>query len=87
MLLMFAALLGIFCGLNYSFLILVPVSLVVGLTCGAQALIDGRTILSAFGAIILPAFSIQAGYVIGLVARETKNQFLTRLHGVQSRQV
>jgi hypothetical protein len=87
MLLISAGALGAFLGLNYNFLVLVPVTLVLVLTFGGQALMDGQTILSALVTAILPSISMQAGYMVGLTAREMTQQFLARFSGAQSRRI
>jgi hypothetical protein len=68
-LLIVAALAGIFFGLYYNFLVLIPVTLAAAITCSVAALLNGQGAGSAFFAIIIPAIGLQGGYMIGLTSR------------------
>jgi hypothetical protein len=69
-LLIAACLAGIFFGLYYHFLILVPVTLVAGLTCSLTALLLEQDVQSTLLAVALPAVGLQAGYMLGLASRD-----------------
>jgi hypothetical protein len=78
---------GIFFGLYYNFLILIPTTLVATIVCSASALLGGHSASSALLAIVIPAISLQAGYMVGLAGRDLLSQFLARLNGAQSKRV
>jgi hypothetical protein len=86
-LLIVASLAGIFFGLYYNFLVLVPLTLAAAITCSTVALLDGGSALSAVFAIIIPAIGLQGGYMIGLTSRDIFSQFVNRHNGVQSKRV
>lgn len=86
-LLICASLAGIFFGLYYNFLVLVPVTLAAAITCGAAASLDGHSAWSALSAIIVPAIGLQGGYMIGLTGRDFLSQFLARNGSVQSKRI
>lgn len=85
MLIVLASLAGIFVGLNFRVIALLPLILFGG---GAYAVLSieqgaGATAL----AIAIAAASAQGGYMIGLTGRDLFAQVLTRLNIAQSRRV
>ncbi len=85
MLIVLASLAGVFIGLNFKAVTLVPVFL-FGLAAYAVLSIDhgfGPT----FVAIVVAAISIQGGYMVGLTGRDLFANILTRLNIVQSKRV
>jgi hypothetical protein len=86
-LLIVACLAGIFFGLYYNFLVLIPLTLAAAVTCSAAALFHGQSFSTALLAIVIPAVGLQGGYMIGLISRDILGQFLSRLTGVQSKRV
>jgi hypothetical protein len=78
---------GIFFGLYYNFLVLIPLTLAAAATCSAAALLHGQSISSALLAIVIPAVGLQGGYMIGLTGRDFFDQLLARFSGVQSKRV
>jgi hypothetical protein len=82
-----ALLAGIFLGLYFHFLVLIPLTLLAAITSSAMALMDGQTAMSALIAIIIPAVGLQGGYMIGLTSRDVLSQFLSRDTGIQSKRV
>jgi hypothetical protein len=85
-LLIVACLAGIFFGLYYNFLVLVPLALAAALTCSAVAVTHGESISAALLAIVVPTVS-PGGYMIGLTGRDLLSQFLSRPGGAQSKRV
>jgi hypothetical protein len=85
-LLIVASLAGIFFGLYYNFLVLVPVTIASAITCGIAASWDGHSAWSALFGIVVPAIGLQGGYMIGLTSRDLF-QFLTRNDSIQSKRV
>jgi hypothetical protein len=86
-LLIVSCLAGIFFGLYYKFLVLIPLTLAAAITCSAAALLHGQTISASLFAIVVPAVGLQGGFMIGLTGRDLLSQFVSRLSGVQSKRV
>lgn len=86
-LLIVASLAGIFFGLYYKFLVLVPITLAAAIASSFAALWDGHSVWSALFSIVLSAVGLQGGYMIGLTSRDLLGQFQTRNHDVQSRRI
>jgi hypothetical protein len=85
MLIIFTCIAGVLLGLTYSVFVLLPLTLIGG---AAYAFLFGAegptaTILS----IAMLAFSLQAGYMLGLMGRFRLIQLRSRLGGVQSKRV
>jgi hypothetical protein len=87
LLLIVSCLAGIFFGLYYNFLILIPLTLAIAIACSAAAILQGQAISAALFAIVVPAVGLQGGFMIGLTGRDLLGQFVTRLSGVQSKRV
>ena len=86
-LLIVACLAGIFFGLYYNFLVLIPLTLATAVTCSAYAALHGQSFSFALFTIVVPAVGLQGGYMIGLTGRELFSQFIARLHVVHSKRV
>jgi hypothetical protein len=86
-LLIVASVAGIFFGLYYNFLVLIPLTLAAAAACSAAALLHGQTVSAALFAIVIPAIGLQGGYMIGLTSRDVLSQFLSRLNAAQSKRV
>jgi cytochrome c biogenesis protein CcdA len=86
-LLIVALLAGIFFGLYYKFLILIPVTLATAIASSASALWDGHSAWSALFSIALSAAGLQGGYMIGLTGRDLFGQVMPRNDGVQSKRI
>lgn len=87
MLLITAAGAGIFFGLYYNFLVLVPIALAATIVCCASAVLSGASAASALLTMIVPAVGLQGGYMVGLTSRDVVGQVLARLNGAQSNRV
>ena len=86
-LLIVASVAGIFFGLYYNFLVLIPLTLAAAVACSAAALLHGENVSAALLAIVIPAIGLQGGYMIGLTSRDVLSQFLSRLNAAQSKRV
>jgi hypothetical protein len=86
-LLIVASVAGIFLGLCYNLLVLVPLTLVAAVALSAAALLHGETVSAALSAMVIPAIGLQGGYMIGLTSRDVLSQFLSRLNAAQSKRV
>jgi hypothetical protein len=76
---------GIYLGLHFNILALMPFSVL-----GAGAFIfsswaSGQSFFDSAGVLLVPMISVQAGYMLGLMARETYAQLLARLNIGQSK--
>jgi hypothetical protein len=82
-----ASLAGIFFGLYYTFLVLIPITLGAAIVSSAAALWDGYSAWSALFSIVLSAAGLQGGYMIGLTSRDLLGQITARDGGIQSRRI
>jgi hypothetical protein len=78
---------GIFFGLFYNFLVLIPLSLAAAVTCSTAAALQGQPFSAALFAIVIPAVGLQGGYMIGLTGRELFTQLVARFNFVPSKRV
>lgn len=70
---------GIYFGLYYSSLALVPLTLLTMIASGAVSAWQGQPISGDLLAIAIPAIGLQGGYMIGLTGRDFLGQFISRL--------
>ncbi len=78
---------GIYLGLHFNILVLLPVSIL-----GAGAFIfsawsSGHSLLDSAVILLVPLISVQAGFMLGLTARESYGQLRARLSFRQSRRI
>ena len=78
---------GIYLGLHFNFLILLPFS-----ALGAGAFLfsswaSDRSLFDSAALLLLPIIAIQAGFMLGLTARESYGHLLARLNIGQSKRV
>ena len=85
MLIILACLTGVLLGLTFNVFILFPV-MIAGILAYAF-LSQSQGFGAATAAIVIPAISLQAGYMIGLTGRDTFAQLLARLNIAQSKRV
>jgi hypothetical protein len=85
-LLVVASLAGIFFGLYYKFLILVPFTLAAAIASSVVALWVGHSVWTGLFAIVVPAVGLQGGYIVGLTSRDLLGQAL-RNNSVQSKRI
>jgi hypothetical protein len=86
-LLIVATLAGIFSGLYFRFLILVPATLALAIASVSASMLAGTSCGSALLSTILPAIALQGGYMIGLTARDHLANLFARGNRVQSKRV
>jgi hypothetical protein len=75
---------GIFCGLYYKFLVLIPLTLVTAIACSTAAALHGQSISASLLVTVIPAVGLQGGYMIGLTGRDRLSQLLSHLSPVNS---
>lgn len=78
---------GIYLGLNFNVLILIPVTLAGFAVFETSASLAGQGFIMGAATALLHVFLCQAGYMLGLTAREPLRQLLVRLKFRQSKRV
>jgi hypothetical protein len=78
---------GIFLGLHFNILALLPFSVLGAGAYAFSAWMSGQSLLDSAGILLFPLFAIQAGYMLGLTARETYRQLLGRPNPRQSKRI
>ena len=78
---------GVYLGLHFNVLVMLPFS-----ALGAGALMfslwaSGHAFPDSAGLLLVPMIAIQAGYMVGLTARDSYEQLLARLNIGQSERV
>jgi hypothetical protein len=78
---------GIYLGLHFNILVLLPFSVL-----GAGAFIfsswaSGQSFFDSASVLLFPLISVQAGYMVGLTAREAYGQLLARLNIGQTKRI
>jgi hypothetical protein len=86
-LLIIACLAGIYFGLYYNLLVLVPLTVAAVLTSSAVSAWHGQTISTALLALVIPAVGLQGGYMIGLTGRDLFGQFISRFRAAPTKGV
>jgi hypothetical protein len=74
---------GIFFGIYFNVLVLIPATLALAATCSVVAWLGGESALSLASLITLPWIGLQGGYVIGLTSRDLLTPILARGNGSQ----
>ena len=87
MLPLLACAVGIYLGLHFNILVLVPFSLLGTGAYVASSLASGQSLFGSLAIALFPIISLQAGYMLGLTARETYGQLLSRLNIGQSKRI
>jgi hypothetical protein len=75
---------GIFFGLRYNVLALIPLTFISAITCGAVAVVHGHNFSASLFAAVIPIIGLEGGYLIGLANRDLSGKFLALLGNVQS---
>ena len=87
MLPLLACAVGVYLGLHFNILVLVPFSLLGAGAYVASSLASGQNLFESLAFVLFPIISLQAGYMLGLTARETYGQLLARLNIGQSKRI
>jgi hypothetical protein len=77
---------GIYLGLHFGVLALLPFSIFGAGALLASSWMAGQDLFVSASGLILPLIFLQAGYFLGLISREAYAQVLTRLNISQSKQ-
>jgi hypothetical protein len=78
---------GIFLGLHFKVLILLPVSMIGSAAFIFADLSSGVSAYACMGDLLLVFISLQGGYMLGLTGRDAYGNILTRLHAIQSNRI
>jgi membrane protein DedA with SNARE-associated domain len=78
---------GILVGLRYNVLALVPMTLAVVFAACVSAVVNGGTLSAVLIGTVASAIGLQAGYVIGLMARPLFGLLFSRVAAPQSKRV
>jgi len=78
---------GIYIGLYFNILALLPFTILGAGAFIASAWASGQSPLESAVALVLPLICCQAGYMLGLTARDIYSQVLARFNIGQSRRV
>jgi hypothetical protein len=84
MLLLLVCIAGIFFGLYFRVLVLLPASLIGSAIFFLINLSSGLSFYAGLGDLLFLLISGQASYMLGLTARDTYGHILARFHAVQS---
>lgn len=87
MLPLFVCIVGIFLGLYFNVLILLPVSLIGSAIFFLVNWSSGLGFHANLGDLLFPLISGQAGYMLGLTGRDTYGHILARFHATQSNRI
>jgi hypothetical protein len=87
MLLLLACGAGVYLGLHFNILVLVPFSVFGAGGCIFSSWASGQSLFDNAGILLFPLISVQAGYMLGLTVRETYGQLLARLNIGQSKRI
>ena len=78
---------GIYIGLHFNILALLPFSILGAGAYIVSSWAAGQSLIDSAAVLLLPMIMVQAGYMVGLTARETYGQLLARLNIGQSKRV
>jgi hypothetical protein len=87
MLILLACGVGIYLGLHFGVLALLPFSIFGAGALLASSWMAGQELFVSASGLLLPLILLQAGYFLGLTSREVYAQLLTRLNISQSKQI
>jgi hypothetical protein len=87
MLPLFAFSAGIYLGLHFNILVLLPFSLLGAGAFMFSSWAGGQSYLDSASILLFPIIAVQAGYMVGLTARETYGQLRARLNIGQSKRI
>jgi nitric oxide reductase large subunit len=87
MLPLIACIAGCYLGLYFNILAVLPFSILGAGSYFLSSLAAGQSWFDSAAILLFPMISIQAGYIIGLTAREPYGQLLGRLNISQSKRI
>ena len=78
---------GVYMGLYFNILVLLPFSVLGAGAFVVSSWASGQSLFDSAGLLWIPFIAIQAGYMIGLTAREACAPLLARLGSGQSERI
>jgi hypothetical protein len=78
---------GIYVGLHFNVLVLLPLSFLGAGAFVASSWSSGHMFSESLVALIMPLFALQAGYMVGLTARDAYGHLRARFNIPQSKRV
>ena len=87
MLTLLACIVGVFFGLYFNVLVMLPVCLAGIAIFVLGNLVSGQGFHATLGELVIPFISGQAGYMLGLTGRDVYGQLLARFHAAQSNRI
>jgi hypothetical protein len=78
---------GIYLGLHFNILVVLPFSILGAGAFIASGWASGQSLSETVSVLLFPMILVQAGYMLGLTARETYGQLLARMNIGQSRRI
>jgi nitric oxide reductase large subunit len=78
---------GIYLGLHFNILVLLPFSILGAGAYIVSSWAAGQSLFDSAAVLLFPMIAVQAGYMLGLTARETYGQLLARLNIGQSKRI
>lgn len=87
MLALLACCAGVYLGLHFNILVLLPFSLLGGGAYIFSSWASGQSFLDSASILLFPMIAVQAGYMLGLTGREVYGQLLARFNIGQSKRV
>jgi hypothetical protein len=78
---------GICLGLHFNILILLPFSVLGAGAFISSSIASGHSFLESAAALVVPMILLQAGYMLGLTARESYGQVVAWLSNSQSERI
>jgi len=87
MLLLLVCIAGIFLGLHFRVLVLLPASLLGSAIFVFANFSTGLGLYAGVGDLLILLISGQASYMLGLAGRDAYGQILARFHAVQSNRI
>jgi hypothetical protein len=87
MLSLLACVAGIYLGLHFNILALLPFTVLGGGAYVFSSWQTGQSLFDSAATLLVPAILVQAGYIFGLTTREAYIRLLARFHISQSKRV
>jgi len=78
---------GLYLGLHFNILVVLPFSRLGAGACIVSGWASGQSFFESASILLFPMILVQAGYILGLTARETYGQLLARMNIDQSRRI
>jgi hypothetical protein len=78
---------GIFLGLNWNVLILMPATAGLLIVSGILGLVGGTSAHDAIATILMPIVALQAGYMLGIGGRDVLGRYIQKRASTHTKHV